>query len=317
MLAQETLTLSMPLTSQERSELVRCETFIEQHLQTLFDVGRAFAQIRDTKLYRETHKTFEEYCVERWQISRPRAYQLIDASVVQENLSTKVDNSIPLPTNEAQTRALKKVPAEKQPELWSKAVEQNNGDAPTARQIIQVIETEFEEKKPKDYRTVPTHKDMIQVVKAWLSLRFPRFNDALSELQELCAPWRLQEPHSSILLDLIKHVEHLYIIDHKRFNVRDACKAALKDWESLDPEELKHLDPQEEIEPEAEPKSESEPELTNTHKNVPAGNYGCCFCGGDYSRDQLFWGDDDVTICRKCASKAQIALLHPDDPEVI
>ena len=206
---------------------------------------------------------------------------------------------------------------EEQKDLARRAVERNSGNAPTAKQVIQVIETEFEEKKPKDYRTVPTHKDMIRVVKAWLSLRFPKFDDALSELKELCIPWMLKEPHRSILLDLIKHVEHLYIIDHKRFNVRDACKAALKDWESLDPEELKNLYPKEEIEPEAEQKPESEPELTHTQENVLAGDYVCCFCGGRYPRDQLFWGNDDVTICRKCASKAQIALLHPDDPEVI
>lgn len=164
MLAQETLTLSMPLTAQEHSELSRCEGFIEQNLQTLFEVGKAFAQIRDAKLYRETHKTFEEYCIDRWKISRPRAYQLIDASIVQENLSTIVDKNIPLPTNESQTRALKKVAPEKQPELWSKAIKQNNGHAPTGRQIVQVIENEFE-KKPHNSRK-PTPKQIREAIDA-------------------------------------------------------------------------------------------------------------------------------------------------------
>ena len=172
MLAQETLTLSMPLTSQERSELSRCEGYIEQNLQTLFEVGRAFAQIRDAKLYRETHKTFEEYCIERWKISRPRAYQLIDASVVQENLSTIVDKSLPLPTNEAQTRALKKVPAEKQPELWTKAVQQNNGNAPTAKQVIQIIEVEEEpELKSRGRKPTPTQFQLKTIIKAFTGYR--------------------------------------------------------------------------------------------------------------------------------------------------
>jgi hypothetical protein len=144
----ETLVLKMPLTEEEQRDLARREEYIEENLQTLFSVGKAFADIRDRKLYRESHRTFEEYCRERWQISRPRAYQLIDASIVQETVSTNVDKNMPLPTNESQTRALKKAPKEKQPELGEKAVKSNNGNAPTARQIIQVIETEFEEKKP-------------------------------------------------------------------------------------------------------------------------------------------------------------------------
>lgn len=308
MLAQETLTLSIPLTSQERNDLSRYEGFIEQNLQTLFEVGKAFAQIRDAKLYRETHKTFEEYCVARWKISRPRAYQLIDASIVQKNLSTIVDKSLPLPTNESQTRALKKVAPEKQPELWSKAVQQN-GNAPTAKQVIQVIETEFEEKKPKDYRTVPTHKDMIRVVKAWLSLRFPKFDEALSELKELCVPWRLKEPHISILHELNEHLEQLYIINYKRFNVRDACKAALKDWESLNPEELKHLDPEEAAESEELDTSEQEPEQTGAW---------CSFCLEDLPLEKLYSGvNPTIKICRTCAATAQIDLLHPNDSEVI
>ena len=37
--------------------------------------------------------SFEHYCRERWQFSRPRAYQLIDSAKVIENLSTTVDIS--------------------------------------------------------------------------------------------------------------------------------------------------------------------------------------------------------------------------------
>lgn len=76
------------------------------------------------------------------QAGKSRLCGAIDASVVQENLSTNVDKGTPLPTNESQTRALKKAPPEKQPELWSKAVQQNNGNAPTAKQVIQVLSVE-------------------------------------------------------------------------------------------------------------------------------------------------------------------------------
>lgn len=157
---QESLTLRMPLTEEEQQDLIRREEYIEDNLQTLFSVGKAFADIRDRKLYRETHRTFEDYCKDRWQISRPRAYQLIDASVVQENLSTNVDKGTPLPTNESQTRALKKAPPEKQLDIWQKAVAQNDGRVPSARQIIQVVELEQPKPKPQpgEYYESRTYK---------------------------------------------------------------------------------------------------------------------------------------------------------------
>ena len=234
MLAQETLTLSMPLTSQERSELSRCEGYIEQNLQTLFEVGRAFAQIRDAKLYRETHKTFEEYCIERWKISRPRAYQLIDASVVQENLSTIVDKSLPLPTNEAQTRALKKVPAEKQPELWTKAVQQNNGNAPTAKQVIQIIEVEEEpELKSRGRKPTPTQFQLKTIIKAFMGIEFPDFPEALGRLGHLCNSWQSREPYVSLVNKLQTVIETSYTLPEFHFTVRDACRAAYDEWEEL------------------------------------------------------------------------------------
>lgn len=230
---------------------------------------------------------------------------------MKTNVSTICrQKQLPEPTNEAQARALKKVPAEKQAELWQKAIDDNNGKPPTGKQIIRVVETEFE-KKPKDYRTVPTRKDMIRVVKAWLSLRFPKFDDALDELKEFCVPWMIQEPHSSILYDLIKHVEQLYIIDYKHFNVRDACKAVLKDWENLDPEELKHLDLKEESAPEEkEDECQADESRTmNKRETVTRRETACCsFCLE--RADKLYESAYEWSyICRSCAAKAQIELF--------
>ncbi len=35
-------------------------------VQTFYEVGNALLQIRDERLYRQTHSTFEEYCREKW-----------------------------------------------------------------------------------------------------------------------------------------------------------------------------------------------------------------------------------------------------------
>jgi hypothetical protein len=49
-------------------------------------VGYALKRIRDKKLYRETHATFEEYYKERWNFERRRVYQLIDGYNFSEKL---------------------------------------------------------------------------------------------------------------------------------------------------------------------------------------------------------------------------------------
>ena len=43
----------------------------------------------------------------------------------------------------------------------------------------------------------------------------------------------------------------------------------------------------------------------------------CDFCLEQYPAAQIYLGDIGVAICCKCAAKAQIALLHPNDPDVI
>ncbi len=59
-------------------------------------------EIRDKRLYRQTHSTFEAYCRERWGWSRQRAYQQIEAASYVSSLSTGVDK----PETERQARAL-------------------------------------------------------------------------------------------------------------------------------------------------------------------------------------------------------------------
>jgi hypothetical protein len=70
------------LTKPEAARLATCEKAIERGINTFVEVGQALTEIRDAKLYRASHKTFEAYCKDRWEISRPRAYELIDHAKV-------------------------------------------------------------------------------------------------------------------------------------------------------------------------------------------------------------------------------------------
>jgi hypothetical protein len=72
--------LERPLNAVERQRLARLEDVIERGRKAFIEVGQALLEVRDGRLYREGHDTFEAYCRERWEFGRSYAYELIDAS---------------------------------------------------------------------------------------------------------------------------------------------------------------------------------------------------------------------------------------------
>ena len=74
-------------------------------------------------LYRATYSTFEDYCRERWGMSRIHAFRLIQAAEVKENL-LPIGNIL---TSESQARPLTSLPSEKQREAWAEAKLMNSG----------------------------------------------------------------------------------------------------------------------------------------------------------------------------------------------
>ncbi|HWJ88533.1 MAG TPA: hypothetical protein VNS12_10715 [Pelagibacterium sp.] len=74
------------LSKTETSRLAVCEGIISRGVTVFIEVGKALTEIRDGKLYRASHKTFEAYCKERWEIGRSRAYDLIDQAKVTASL---------------------------------------------------------------------------------------------------------------------------------------------------------------------------------------------------------------------------------------
>ena len=70
--------------------LPELERVIERGQQTFIEVGRALLEIRDRRLYRETHATFEAYCRERWGWGRSYANKTIRAAQTADALGTTV-----------------------------------------------------------------------------------------------------------------------------------------------------------------------------------------------------------------------------------
>lgn len=118
------------LTEVESRDLRHAEHIIEAGLQTFVEVGKALAGIRDARLYRETHATFEDYCDERWGFTDRRARQMIDAAEVVAKFPTGTI----VPTTESQARELRNLAPEPAAEVMRTAHEATEGK-PTAKAI--------------------------------------------------------------------------------------------------------------------------------------------------------------------------------------
>lgn len=86
----------------EASRLADLEDVIDRGLSTFVEVGEALLEIRDARLYRSTHATFEDYCRARWRMGRRYANRIIEASEVAGALGPRG----PIPPSEAVARQL-------------------------------------------------------------------------------------------------------------------------------------------------------------------------------------------------------------------
>jgi hypothetical protein len=73
------------LTEEEQRDRLHLERKVER---AVFEAGKALAELRDRRLYRSSHRTFEEYCRDRFGYTHRRVNYLIAGSVVFENIAT-------------------------------------------------------------------------------------------------------------------------------------------------------------------------------------------------------------------------------------
>ncbi|MEH1829705.1 MAG: hypothetical protein V7L22_30950 [Nostoc sp.] len=142
------------MTEEEQSLRLHLERRVER---AFLEAGQALMELRDRRLYRSTHQTFEEYCRDRFNYSRDAAYLKISATVVYENLQKflpTIGRQIPMPTNERQLRFLAKAELETavQADVWQQAVEQAGNKIPSGRIVKDVVDRIRERKKvPNPY----------------------------------------------------------------------------------------------------------------------------------------------------------------------
>lgn len=140
------------LTPEEEDERCRLELRVEK---SFYECGVALRELRDRKLYRSTHKTFEEYCRDRFALNRSRSYQFIDAACVVDNLSKCPRFVDILPTNEFQCRPLTSLKEKEQQQVWGELLEQTRGKRPTAAQVKKTVKQQKSSTKQSQAEAAP------------------------------------------------------------------------------------------------------------------------------------------------------------------
>ena len=116
----ETGEITEPLSAMEASALTHAEATIEQGLKSFVEVGEALAKVRDERLYRVDHSTFEAYCQGRWGMDRRNANRTIEAAEIVSGLGS-IDPTAPAPANIGQARELSGLPTTEAAEIMQRA----------------------------------------------------------------------------------------------------------------------------------------------------------------------------------------------------
>lgn len=147
------------LSAIETAKLDNLESVIAGGIQAAADVWRSLRQIRDERLYRATHQTFEDYCQERWDMSKSYANMLVSAGEAMASIESELATTgcQTLPQNERQVRPLTRLPAGDRASAWKEAVESSPSGKPTAAIVEKVVAsrlpagaTDDEPPKPKE-----------------------------------------------------------------------------------------------------------------------------------------------------------------------
>lgn len=131
----------IPLAPDEGALLDEHELTISQGLKAFVAVGLALTAIRDGRLYRAAHKTFEAYCQQRWRLGRTRAYQLVKAAEIVSKMPTNGGQI----ENERQARALAAVPPHLRQEVLERA--KKAGGALTEQLVTRITTQLIDERR--------------------------------------------------------------------------------------------------------------------------------------------------------------------------
>jgi hypothetical protein len=124
------------LSAEERERLAELEGTLERAKLVFVAIGEALGEIRDSRLYRETHSSFDAYTHERWGMRDGVAIRLIGAARVHLYLASATSAEPPGRTVAADLAPLFRTSPERAAALWEQLSEQGE---PTRRVVTAAV----------------------------------------------------------------------------------------------------------------------------------------------------------------------------------
>lgn len=195
-----------PLSDAEKQMLARDEEHVQKHLESFAPAGHALKEIRDKRLYRETHATFDLYCRQRWEMSKTQANRLIAAAQTVDNIASVTPPEISGHLKESTVRSLAPLNAAQQRKVFERVIESTPPDQPITASLVsrvahEVAPTAF--KKPKKRTTTPgastdgngdlvRRTEIVEEIDGWVKRQGARFGtmkpaDVISAVKDIIA----------------------------------------------------------------------------------------------------------------------------------
>ena len=141
-----------PLTEDEQGELENLKEIVREGFDKAILGNTALRRIRDRRLWRHTHKSFNDFCKDELDLSEQRVSQVLQCADEIAMLSGMVDQKI-IPDSERAIRELRKVKPDNKVAVLLLASEKANGGRPNST-TIEEARHEIEGGKNKE----PKHK---------------------------------------------------------------------------------------------------------------------------------------------------------------
>ncbi len=178
-----------PLTKKELALREKLEEKIFSTVRTFYiELGEALYELKENRLYKSTHRCFDDYSREVLDMAKRHADRYVQAFGVVKNLSpigaengtnwSQNHPALPLPKNESQARALAGLSPEDQREVWQQAIETAPEGKITAAHVRKTVRTLKGEQLKK---TVEKAKDLAGKEKRGRAENKERISDEFKE----------------------------------------------------------------------------------------------------------------------------------------
>jgi hypothetical protein len=154
----------IPLTAIEKSRLAELEGIVQTNLQTFLATGRALAEIRNRRLFRQEFATFEHYCKHRWGFSGAHGLDLVRSTEVAEHLLAgpaapeSGDAPLPIDLSPDELRPLQRLQPELADSCWRLACRVGKPTGHLVGKIVHIVESAINGTSHSPAKTPPSQK---------------------------------------------------------------------------------------------------------------------------------------------------------------